>query len=329
VTANFCSNCGSPLHLQDCPSCEAINNRTAVACVKCGHVLPNTIGSAPGANVGLAAGAADGAMGHGVSALESDTRHFKDLLARLESEVDQQLGANRRPASSALPERDPLPAYTAHEGGHDPPSDLAIERDPALGQPPVACTPAIQDAQPLACFAASHQPGPQAYVERTDEGDTISPLPKHRSSAAGRSEWLAGAALLMLLAAGGYAYHGYDPIPSTRTPLTHEPAGESRATPAARPPQEQPAPAANPGPHGQNANAPARAQADSRAAPPAGSESTNSVAPSVLESDIAGTSTDRGTAAAAQDEQAAAPSPPAGCPAAAQTLEPCSNRGKK
>lgn len=316
MTANFCSNCGSPLHLQDCPSCEAINNRTAVACVKCGHVLLNTIGSAPGANVGLATGGAHGAMGDGVSALESDTRHFKDLLASLESEVDRQLAPDWRPASPALPERDPLPAYTAHEDGHDLPSDLAVERDPALGQPPGACIPAMQDVQPLPAFAAGDQPGPQAHVETTDEGDPISPLPKHRSSA-GRGEWLAGAALLMLLAAGGYAYHGYDPIPSTRTPLTHAPVGEPRATLAARPPQEEPAPAE---PRGENAHAPARAQADGRAAPAAGSESTNSVAPSVLDSDIAGTSADLG---------ASAPSPPAGCPGTAQTLEPCSNRGRK
>ena len=37
--ANYCSSCGSPLHLRVCPHCEGVNEKTATACISCGGAL--------------------------------------------------------------------------------------------------------------------------------------------------------------------------------------------------------------------------------------------------------------------------------------------------
>lgn len=39
TTANYCSSCGSPLHLRVCPHCEGVNEKTATACISCGGAL--------------------------------------------------------------------------------------------------------------------------------------------------------------------------------------------------------------------------------------------------------------------------------------------------
>ncbi len=45
--ARFCNECGSPLHLQPCSQCGAIDNRTARNCYKCGAEFPVHVVSGP------------------------------------------------------------------------------------------------------------------------------------------------------------------------------------------------------------------------------------------------------------------------------------------
>src|SRR4249919_3504014 len=37
--AKFCSECGSPLSLQICPTCAAVNEKTESTCLTCGHIF--------------------------------------------------------------------------------------------------------------------------------------------------------------------------------------------------------------------------------------------------------------------------------------------------
>ena len=49
ASAKYCNECASPLHLQPCNHCRAIDNRTAIACYKCGAEfdVPAAPGVAP------------------------------------------------------------------------------------------------------------------------------------------------------------------------------------------------------------------------------------------------------------------------------------------
>src|SRR2546430_17664144 len=38
--ANFCNDCGSPLHLKPCNQCDAVNHEAATNCYKCGAECP-------------------------------------------------------------------------------------------------------------------------------------------------------------------------------------------------------------------------------------------------------------------------------------------------
>jgi Double zinc ribbon len=40
--SKYCNACGAPLHLTLCPSCDALNDKTATTCYKCDTVLPGS-----------------------------------------------------------------------------------------------------------------------------------------------------------------------------------------------------------------------------------------------------------------------------------------------
>ena len=102
-TANFCSDCGSPLGLQICPTCETVCEKAAAACTKCGCALVRTEDAEAGdkftARLTLRPQPEDD---HSL-AKETGTDNWHELLQSLEEEVHTQLDLqSRRGAEHAV-----------------------------------------------------------------------------------------------------------------------------------------------------------------------------------------------------------------------------------
>jgi len=79
LRANFCGNCGCPLHLRLCSKCETVNQKEAESCSNCG----NPLYSLPVSPVGTAV---EPPISSAV-AVDSGTENVEALLQELEEEV--------------------------------------------------------------------------------------------------------------------------------------------------------------------------------------------------------------------------------------------------
>src|ERR1700674_406015 len=117
--ANFCSDCGSPLHLKVCPECESVNEKTAQACMKCGEPLAvqdestalpvRDAAAAPSPELALVAdiGAIppeSTSASEVATPVDSENKEWHVLLQEVKEEVDRQWHAEAQLASDTGPE---------------------------------------------------------------------------------------------------------------------------------------------------------------------------------------------------------------------------------
>lgn len=85
VGAKFCNDCGSPLHLQPCPECNAITDLTAAECYLCGAALHPPASAHPAADLAaiseIEVKAAEDAAASAVAAAGSTARLAERLQA--------------------------------------------------------------------------------------------------------------------------------------------------------------------------------------------------------------------------------------------------------
>lgn len=144
--ANFCSSCGSPLHLRVCLQCEAVNDKAMTACSNCGaplptvkNLLPESV-AAPLVNRGRAREIID------VEADPNAVPEWERLLHNIEAEI--------RRLDARLP-----PGLLASQQVHGRPTDSRTA-----------------EAVPRMLFAAQGYPAQEATV--------IEPLAANRQAAA-------------------------------------------------------------------------------------------------------------------------------------------------
>ena len=118
VSAKFCNECGSPLHLALCP-CGAINEVTDTRCHECGAPLEPARAAVPAADV-------EDRVGQVEARLQALERHLQDL-----AEPDH----GRAPSGEPVGNKNPAPrqAFASSEGpgGDSPRADTR----PSAGEP--------------------------------------------------------------------------------------------------------------------------------------------------------------------------------------------------
>jgi Double zinc ribbon len=94
--AQYCNNCGSPLHLKPCDQCEAINDRGASNCYSCGTAFP-VLSTAP-----EAASVSPALSTTAASATLSDTGFERGLAPPLEPLAESHDIPLRRPDNETV-----------------------------------------------------------------------------------------------------------------------------------------------------------------------------------------------------------------------------------
>jgi hypothetical protein len=92
--AKFCSECGSPLSLQICPTCAAVNEKTESTCLQCGHVFalqhePDVAAAEPHIASLRPTTPASNAL------VDTRVHDWEVLLQEIEQEVHRQLAAEQ------------------------------------------------------------------------------------------------------------------------------------------------------------------------------------------------------------------------------------------
>jgi ribosomal protein L40E len=109
--AKFCSECGSPLSLKICPTCTAVNEKTASTCLKCRYTF--ALQHEPGVAVSVPQMASLPAATLASDAVVDARPHeWELLLHEIEQEVHRQLEAEQH--APAAPNGLSLATPTAH-----------------------------------------------------------------------------------------------------------------------------------------------------------------------------------------------------------------------
>ena len=126
VGAKFCNDCGSPLHLQPCPECNAITDLTAAGCYLCGAALrPPPIAhpaADPSATSEIAVKAAEDASAGAVAAAGSTAR-LAERLQAVSASTDPPASLRSSSAKTEAGEHPPSPgawASAASRAEHSP-----------------------------------------------------------------------------------------------------------------------------------------------------------------------------------------------------------------
>jgi hypothetical protein len=93
--AKFCNDCASPLHLKPCEQCDAINDKPATICYKCGAELPGQLSATAASSAPPAADAALASSASGDGDIDSG---HTPLLQR----ATEALNVLPRPSGSEL-----------------------------------------------------------------------------------------------------------------------------------------------------------------------------------------------------------------------------------
>jgi hypothetical protein len=118
--SKFCNECGSPLHLNPCPECAAINDHEAPKCHQCGAPLPpRSVSPTPAAEsatwpAGIASVPTEGLSTDPVPGLDSSAL-LEERLDTLRREIGNQAEAPLERCAAALP--DSTPANVAPVNG--------------------------------------------------------------------------------------------------------------------------------------------------------------------------------------------------------------------
>jgi hypothetical protein len=96
--AKFCSECGSPLYLQICPTCAAVNEKTASRCVTCGHAFALQPDRAVAAAVAQTASSLATSLASD-AAVDVKDNERKVLLQEIAQEIHRQLEAEQHAAA--------------------------------------------------------------------------------------------------------------------------------------------------------------------------------------------------------------------------------------
>src|SRR5882724_260412 len=92
--AKFCSECGSPLYLQICPTCAAVNKKTASRCLTCGHTFALHPDRAVAAAVAQIASSPATSLASD-AAVDVKANERKVLLQEIAQEIHRQLEAEQ------------------------------------------------------------------------------------------------------------------------------------------------------------------------------------------------------------------------------------------